>query len=240
MPAALRQLGHATSIARKMSSELRVITGVSGSLCLLGALMGFSRRWLLGAAVAGLASAVARPAVTRIGGVAGVVAPRLLRRALEALELHGDLIAHRDLLGIADFSLPSRSPRFHLLNLADGSVRSHWVAHGRGSDPAHTGWLERFSNEPHSNATSAGAYRTGASYLGAHGRAMRLEGLDPTNSNAAARAIVVHDAWYVSEEMIGRCGMLGRSEGCFAIAHASLDEVLTRLGPGRLIYAGKA
>jgi hypothetical protein len=40
--------------------------------------------------------------------------------------------------------------------------------------------------------------------------------------------------------MIGRCGMLGRSEGCFAVSHASLDEVLTRLGPGRLIYAGKA
>jgi hypothetical protein len=164
----------------------------------------------------------------------------LLRHALEALELHGDLIAHRDFLGIADFSLPSRSPRFHLVDLTDGSVRSHWVAHGRGSDPAHTGCLERFSNEPHSNATSAGAYLTDDSYLGAHGHSMRLVGLDATNSNAAARAIVVHGAWYVSEAMIGRCGMLGRSEGCFAIAHASLEEVLTRLGPGRLLYAGKA
>jgi hypothetical protein len=202
--------------------------------------MGFSRRWLLGAALSGVVSAVARPAFTHMGGVAGSVAPGLLRRALDALELHGDLIAHRDFLGIADFSLPSRSPRFHLLNLNDGSVRSHWVAHGRGSDPGHTGWLERFSNEPRSNATSAGAYRTDVSYLGAHGHSMRLEGLDPTNSNAAARAIVVHGAWYVSEEIIGRCGMLGRSEGCFAIAHASLDEVLTRLGPGRLIYAGRA
>jgi hypothetical protein len=198
-----------------------------------------SRRWLLGAAVTGLVSAVARPAFTHIGGVAAAVAPGLLRSALEALELHRDLIAHRDFLGIADFSLPSRSPRLHLLNLTDGSVRSHWVAHGRGSDPAHTGWLERFSNEPSSNATSAGAYRTDAAYLGAHGHSIRLEGLDPTNSNAAARAIVVHGAWYVSEEIIGRCGMLGRSEGCFAVSHASLDEVLTRLGPGRLMYAGK-
>ena len=215
--------------------------GVSSSLCPLGArIMGFSRRWLLGAALTGLASAVARPAFTHIAGIAGGVAPGLLRRALDALELHGDLIAHRDFLGIVDFSLPSRSPRFHLLNLTDGSVRSHWVAHGRGSDPAHTGWLERFSNEPRSNATSAGAYRTDSSYLGAHGHSIRLEGLDLTNSNAAARAIVVHGAWYVSEDMIGHWGMLGRSEGCFAISHASLDEVLTRLGPGRLIYAAKA
>jgi L,D-transpeptidase-like protein len=200
----------------------------------------FSRRWFLGTATASLACAVTRPALTRIGGVVGTVAPGLLGRALAALELHADSIACRDYLGIADFSLPSRSPRFHLLSLTDGSVRSHWVAHGRGSDPAHTGWLERFSNEPHSNATSAGAYRTEGAYLGAHGHSMRLEGLEPTNSNAAARAIVVHGAWYVSEEIIGRCGMLGRSEGCLAISHASLDEVLTRLGPGRLIYAGKA
>lgn len=202
--------------------------------------MEVSRRWLLGAAVTGLVSAMAQPAFTHIGVVAGPVAPGLLRCALDALELHRDLIAYRDFLGIADFSLPSRSRRFHLLNLTNGSVRSHWVAHGRGSDPAHTGWLERFSNEPRSNATSAGAYRTDTTYLGAHGHSMRLEGLDPTNSNASARAIVVHGAWYVSEEMIGRCGMLGRSEGCFAVSSASLDELLTRLGPGRLIYAGKA
>jgi hypothetical protein len=69
---------------------------------------------------------------------------------------------------------------------------------------------------------------------------MRLEGLDPTNNNALSRAIVVHGAWYVSEEMIGRIGMLGRSQGCFAVAESSLPEITRRLGPGRLIYAGKA
>jgi L,D-transpeptidase catalytic domain len=161
----------------------------------------------------------------------------LLRRALNALEHHHDSISYRDFIGVADFSLPSRARRFHLVNLADGSVRSHLVAHGRGSDPAHTGWLERFSNEPRSNATSAGSYRTGSLYLGAHGRSMRLEGLDSTNSNALSRAIVVHGAWYVNEGMIGSSGMLGRSEGCFAVAGSSLPEIMARLGPGRLIYA---
>ena len=66
---------------------------------------------------------------------------------------------------------------------------------------------------------------------------MRLEGLDPTNSNALSRAIVVHGAWYVNEEMIGHLGMLGRSQGCFAVADSSLPEIFARLGPGRLIYA---
>jgi hypothetical protein len=66
---------------------------------------------------------------------------------------------------------------------------------------------------------------------------MRLEGLDPTNSNALSRAIVVHAAWYVDEQVIGRSGMLGRSQGCFAVSGSSLPEIMARLGPSRLIYA---
>jgi hypothetical protein len=169
-----------------------------------------------------------------------VVAPALLRRALDALARHRSGIERSDLIGIADFSQHSHSPRFHLINLGDGTASSHLVAHGRGSDPAHTGWLERFSNQPRSEATSAGAYRTGAIYIGEHGRSMRLDGLDPTNDNAASRAIVVHGAWYVSDDIVRHFGVLGRSEGCLAVANSSLDQVLTRLGPGRLIYADKA
>jgi hypothetical protein len=201
-----------------------------------------SRRFLIKLAVAGLASgsAGAKLALGRTESVDGQIAPGLLRRALDALERHRDGITYRDFIGVADFSLPSRAPRFHLVKLTDGSVRSHLVAHGKGSDPSRTGWLERFSNEPRSNATSAGAYRTGSVYVGAHGQSMRLEGLDPTNNNALSRAIVVHAAWYVSEEMIGYSGMLGRSQGCFAVAGSSLSEITARLGPGRLIYADKA
>jgi len=67
---------------------------------------------------------------------------------------------------------------------------------------------------------------------------MRLEGLDPTNSNALSRAIVVHGAWYVNQEVIGPA-LPGRSQGCFAVADSSLPEIVTVLGPGRLIYADK-
>jgi len=167
----------------------------------------------------------------------GAVSPVLLRRALESLERHRDRIEHRDFIGIADFSLPSSVPRFHVIDLAEGSVRSHLVAHGRGSDPSHTGWLKRFSNAPGSNASSAGAYKTGPVYDGAHGHSIRLEGLDASNDNALSRGIVVHSAWYVSTEVIGHFGMLGRSEGCFALSASSLPEVMRALGPGRFIYA---
>ena len=204
-----------------------------------------SRRFFLGMSFAGLSSGALARAVFERMPAAGAeesakVAPGLLERALLALERHRDSITHRDFIGVADFSLHSRTPRFHLVNLTDGSVRSYLVAHGRGSDPAHTGWLERFSNEPRSNATSAGAYRTGDSYVGAHGHSLRLDGLDPTNSNAASRAIVVHGAWYVSEAMIGHSGVLGRSQGCFAVANSSVGEIMSTLGPGRLIYADRA
>jgi L,D-transpeptidase catalytic domain len=194
----------------------------------------------MSSAIAGVVTAAAAPAFPQIQRSGAAMAPGLLRRALEALERHRTSIFHRDVIGIADFSLPSSAARFHLLNLATGGVKSHLVAHGRGSDPAHTGWLERFSNEPRSHATSAGAYRTDDLYVGGHGRSMRLEGLDASNSNAATRAIVVHGAWYVSDEMARDHGVLGRSEGCLAVAQSSLDDVLTRLGPGRLIYADKA
>ena len=113
------------------------------------------------------------------------------------------------------------------------------MAHGRGSDPAHTGWLQHFSNELHSNATSKGAYLTGSPYVGAHGRSLRLSGLEASNSNAEPRAIVVHAAWYVSAQMARDHGIIGRSDGCFALAQESLDDVLHALGPGHLIYADK-
>lgn len=164
--------------------------------------------------------------------------PRIVA-AKAALERHAGAIAHRDLVGIADFSQPSRKERFYLVDLLNGRTRTLLVSHGSGSDPQHSGWLKRFSNEPNSNASSAGAYLTGAEYVGKHGRSMRLAGLEPSNSNAEPRAIVVHGAWYVSPEMAAQHGKIGRSQGCFAFDEAELAGVLEQLGPGRLLLAGK-
>ena len=161
----------------------------------------------------------------------------LFARVRVALEKHRDRLSHADRVGIVDFSRPSRTPRFHVVDLDNSRTESHLVAHGRGSDPAHTGWVTRLSNEPGSFASSAGAYVTREIYVGGHGRSMRLAGLDAGNSNAETRALVIHAAWYVSPEIANETGKLGRSEGCFAVSGASLDRVLDRLGPGRLLYA---
>lgn len=171
--------------------------------------------------------------------LAATTSKRLFELARAELIRLGSEIRLTELVGVSDFTNPSRVPRFHLLDMGSGKITSLLVAHGRGSDPAHQGWVQRFSNEVGSAASSAGAYRTGDYYVGKHGRSMRLHGLDATNSNALNRAVVVHGAWYVGPEMVRSHGKLGRSEGCFAFAENDLDQVLNRLGPGRLIVAGK-
>jgi hypothetical protein len=165
--------------------------------------------------------------------------PQLLARARAAFERNRIRLRHTDVVGIADFSRPSGLPRFYLLDTNSGRVSTHLVSHGRGSDPEHSGMLQRFSNAVGSNASSNGAYVTDDFYYGKYGRSMRLAGLDHSNSNAHARAIVVHSAWYAEPDQVATHGRLGRSEGCFAMSHRSLQETLGRLGPGRFLYADK-
>ena len=164
---------------------------------------------------------------------------QLVGRALRALDLHRGSFIYRDMIGIADFTEPSSAPRFYLFDVASGRSRALLVAHGRGSDPGHSGWVERFSNIPGSAASSAGAYVTGDAYYGKHGLSRRLIGLDPENCNAEARAIVIHAASYVNPGIIRERGKLGRSEGCFAFDADDLEHVLGGLGSGRMIYADK-
>lgn len=165
--------------------------------------------------------------------------PGLMQRALAAFDRHRGQITERRMMAIVDFSVASATPRFHLLNREDGSDNAMLVSHGRGSDPDHVGFVQSFSNTPGSNATSSGAYVTGESYVGQHGLSRRLLGLDAENSEAEARAIVIHPAWYVSQAMAQEKGKIGRSEGCFAFSDVDIDQVLWRLPAGSFIYADK-
>jgi len=214
--------------------------------------MQFDRRRFIGAALAAsVAACTTRSAAPPPGPAAAppppaplpaVAAqrelPPLLAAALAALDTHR--VAARDRLALVDFSLPSREPRFHLVDVAGGRIEASWlVAHGSGSDPAHTGLLQLFSNLPGSNASSDGAFLTADPYVGQHGRSQRLIGLDPSNDMAMSRAIVIHGAAYVDPALIEAQGRIGRSQGCFAFEQGEVARVMERLGEGRLIYAGK-
>lgn len=192
------------------------------------------RRFVLG----GLA-VMAAPARPATAAPPPLLADSARSAALAALERHQTSISRTGRIGIADFSQPSSALRFVILDLTSGSEQALLVAHGRGSDPQHSGWVQHFSNAFGSNATSEGNFLTAEHYNGRHGRSMRLDGLDPQNSNARDRAIVIHGAWYVSDAMVQSQGKTGRSEGCLAFDRLFLDEVMTRLGPGHLIHACK-
>jgi hypothetical protein len=207
-----------------------------------------SRRALIGsaAAIGALTVTMGSTPARAMGSVSSrtaltpeAVPPSLLKRGLAALHAHAGRIARRDRIAIVDFTAPSSRRRMHVVDVESGRTTSFLVAHGRGSDPAHTGWLHSFSNQPGSNASSRGAYLTSDHYVGAHGRSQRLVGLDPTNDNAFPRAIVIHSAWYANADMIKTRGVLGRSEGCFAVGEAQLSDLFECLGEGRLIYADK-
>ena len=164
--------------------------------------------------------------------------PTLFSKAKAALDSR-PWIRNRDFIGIVDFAASSSDPRFHVVHLPSGHVESHRVAHGRGSDPDHSGFVDRFSNNFGSYASSNGAYTTAETYDGKYGLSMKVRGLDWSNNNAEARAIVIHNAWYAEDDMIPLHGKLGRSEGCFAFSRKSQWDVMHRLGGGRLIYAEK-
>lgn len=206
----------------------------------------YPRRDLIKASILGAGAVLAttafpRAAVSAASPVtsARVVRPELLRAALAALDKHGSGLVHRDRIAIADFAAASSQPRFHFLDLASGRTTTLLVAHGSGSDPDHTGWLRRFSNDFGSNASSQGAFIAADYYVGKHGRSQRLIGLDPSNNNALGRAIVIHGAWYANADMIRTHGKLGRSQGCFAVGESELAQVFARLGSGSMVYSAK-
>ena len=184
------------------------------------------RELLLGGLVAGAAAAVPAPAFARnltrsfeeAFGVPPSATPpalptavaadpaynsRLLELARRELQRAGTKVWRHDIVGIADFARPSSLPRFHFVNLEAGTIKSFLVSHGRGSDPAHSGFLQAFSNVPGSEATSRGAYLTCEWYKGKYGTSVRLDGLDADNSNALDRAIVMHPAEYAREDSAG-------------------------------------
>ena len=197
-----------------------------------------TRRHFFSAAAGAAVAAQAGPSFAK-GLVFPQVRPELLARARAALAGKRRFIRNHDAMVVVDFSQPSRSERFHLVDLASDWVTSYHVTHGRGSDPRHLGMVQLFSNEPGSEASSSGAYVLRDAYNGRNGRSVRLEGLDPTNSNAMARSIVIHAADYAEPEMLAQYGKLGRSEGCFAVSHSTLNLLLEQLAPDCLLYCNK-
>ncbi|WP_443947577.1 murein L,D-transpeptidase catalytic domain family protein [Pedobacter sp. AW1-32] len=150
-----------------------------------------------------------------------------------------DARADKALLAIADFDQNSTAKRLYLIDLKNDSLLlNSWVAHGKasGDDVA-----SKFSNLEDSYSSSMGFFITGEEYAGAHGRSLKLDGLDSGfNDQARNRAIVIHGAPYVSESSIRALGRLGRSQGCPAVASELSDQVISTLGAGSILFINRS
>lgn len=168
----------------------------------------------------------------------GSVRKELMDRALAALDIHQGKITQRDRMYLVDFKKFSGDERLYEVDLHGGAVTLMRTTHGRGSDPSHTGFAQQFSNTPDSYMSSVGAYATaGASHGAQQGPNVLLDGLEYTNNLARERAIIVHGADYADPAFLAREGKLGRSYGCFSVAHHDLPALRERMGEGRLLFA---
>lgn len=168
----------------------------------------------------------------------GQVRKELMDRAMAALDIHQGKITRRDRMYLVDFTKFSGEERLYEVDLEGGGVTLMRTSHGRGSDPRHTGYATNFGNTPDSHMSSVGAFATaGASHGAQQGPNVLLDGLEYSNSRARERAIIIHGADYADPDFLAREGKLGRSYGCFSVAHADLPALRERMGQGRLLFA---
>ncbi len=79
------------------------------------------------------------------------------------------------------------------------------------------------SNKYNTYANSEGVYKIAERYRGSWSPAYRLDGLDKTNSNARGRAIVLHEADYVTKKRAGY------SQGCIVVYRGFVKGTLVPL-----------
>jgi len=144
-------------------------------------------------------------------------------------------ICNPGIIAIADLSQPSTAKRLYVIDLNQHKLLYNtWVAHGKNTGE---NLAKGFSNNSGSLKSSLGFYLTGESYSGQHGLSLRLHGMEPGyNDNAYDRAIVIHGADYVNEQVIRQTGRLGRSFGCPAVNPQLAKPIISALGEGSVVF----
>lgn len=144
-------------------------------------------------------------------------------------------IIKNQVLTIADMSQPSSQKRLYVIDMiAYKLLINTLVAHGRNSGEA---TAAHFSNIPESLQSSLGFYVTGGTYDGHNGYSMKLFGMEKGFNDAAEnRAIVMHGAPYVNEEIAKRTGRIGRSWGCPAVPVKEHQQIINTIKNGSCLF----
>jgi hypothetical protein len=158
---------------------------------------------------------------------------RALKNKLGKLPARGTFI-------IVDFSKPSQTKRFSIINMATGKRMGYGrVAHGKNSGCVYARY---FSNVLGSNKSSVGLFAVGKRFNGRHGPSFRLHGLETKlNGNAEKRGIILHSGSYVSLTSIllnwREWFRLGRSAGCFVFSNSDFQHFLKYIKRPAYLYA---
>jgi L,D-transpeptidase catalytic domain len=212
-----------------------------------------ARSCLVGIAIVGVCAAVCVPVIARSpattrsarfsanawsGVEQGTIDPAVFDMALGAVAcaVRSGSIEDPSTLTVIDYSRPSTAKRLWVFDLhARALLYEELVAHGKGSGE---NLATRFSNEPDSHQSSLGLFLTEDAYVGRNGYSLRLRGLDEGfNDRAYERAIVMHGAPYVSDDVARTNGRLGRSWGCPALREGVARAVIDRVKGTGLVFA---
>lgn len=177
-----------------------------------------------------------KTSITALSGKFNINADALQNalKVYQQLKLAGQL-NNPQFLTIADFSKPSSEKRLFVINMEKMElVFQSLVAHGRNSGKL---MAEKFSNKLESYQSSLGFFITGNIYKGKHGISLQLEGIETgINDKAKQRAIVIHGADYVNEELIKKQGYIGRSLGCPAVPPNQVKDIIQTIKGSSLFY----
>jgi hypothetical protein len=168
------------------------------------------------------------------GVSAGVL--ELALTATSCAAASGAIDAAPPTLTVIDYSLPSTEPRLWVFDLATGDLLfKELVAHGKNTGE---NLATKFSNQMDSRQTSIGLFVTDDTYVGSNGYSLRLDGLDTGfNDRARDRAIVMHGAPYVNQDIAATQGRIGRSWGCPALRTAIASKVIDTIRGGSVIFS---
>lgn len=140
-----------------------------------------------------------------------------------------------------DIGQHSKNKRMAIIDRVKMTVDFVHAAHGKNSDPDNNGAATVFSNVNGSNCSALGICRTAETYnMAGHGRALRLDGLEASNSNVRERGIVFHGSKYVGEDYVKANGKCGRSLGCPAIDDGLVQPYIDQLKGGSLLSIYKS
>ena len=143
-------------------------------------------------------------------------------------------------IAIADYTKTARNKRLYIINLKNGRVYRHKIAHGKRSG-AFGGRVRHSSNRRNSKMTPYGFFKVGSKVQRTkkkHYRYLTVKGLERSNRKVGypprmgGRDVILHPAKYVNYG--------GRSHGCFSICPQDRRAIFAKLKKALLYsYTGR-